>query len=58
MGHVPHWVGTVGLVLGLLFCGAFLAGEPFLALFLMLLALALVVVESRYERGLMGTRRD
>jgi hypothetical protein len=57
MADVPHWVGMVGLVLGLLFCGAFLAGEPFLAIIFMLLSLALVVVENRYERGLMGTRR-
>ena len=53
MSHVPHWVGMTGLVLGLLFCGAFLGGSPLLAVIFMVLSLALVVVENRYERGLM-----
>jgi hypothetical protein len=58
MHHVPHWVGLGGLVLSLLFCGAFLAQVPLLAIIFVLLCIALVVVENRYERGLMGTRSE
>jgi hypothetical protein len=50
MTHVPHWIGYVGLVVQLLFCGAFLAGVPWLAMIFLLLCFALVVVENRYER--------
>jgi hypothetical protein len=57
MSHVPHWVGMTGLVLALLFCGSFLGGSPSLAMFFLVLCLALVIVENRYERGLMGATR-
>jgi membrane-bound ClpP family serine protease len=57
MPEVPHWIGQVGLVLGLLLCGAFLGGALWLAVLLMIPCFALVLIESRYEQGLMGTRR-
>jgi membrane-bound ClpP family serine protease len=57
MSYVPHWVGVVGLVLALLVCGTALAGLLWLTVLLMIPAFALVIVESRYERGLIGTRR-
>jgi hypothetical protein len=57
MHDVPRWIGQVGLPLQLLFCGAFLAGVPFLAMIFLLLCFALVVVENRYERRLMGSER-
>jgi hypothetical protein len=47
MHDVPHWVGLGGLVLSLLFCGAFLAQVPLLAIIFVLLCIALVVVEIR-----------
>jgi hypothetical protein len=56
MSYVPHWVGLVGLVLALLLCGSALAGQLWLAVLLMIPCFALVIVENRYERGLMGTR--
>jgi hypothetical protein len=58
MPHVPNWIGYVGLVLQLIFCGAFLGGVPLLAMIFLLLCFAMVVVENRYERGLMGTRSE
>jgi hypothetical protein len=39
-------------------CGAFLGGAWWLAILLLIPGFALVVLENRYERGLMGTRRD
>jgi hypothetical protein len=57
MQDVPKWVGITGLVLALIFCGAFLAQAPLVAMFFLVLCVALVVLENRYERGLMGTRR-
>jgi membrane-bound ClpP family serine protease len=53
---MPHWIGLVGLVLSLIFCGAFLAGIPLLAVIFLLLCFALVVLENRYERGLRSER--
>ena len=49
---MPQWIGYVGLVLSLLFCGAFLAGVPWMAVIFLVLCFALVVVENRYERRL------
>lgn len=57
MSHVPNWIGQTGLVLALLFCGAFLGGWLSVAVPLLIPLFALVVLENRYERGLMGTRR-
>jgi hypothetical protein len=57
MSRVPNWIGQTGLVLALLFCGSFLGGAPLLAMIFLLLCFALVVVENRYERGLMGATR-
>jgi hypothetical protein len=57
MSRVPIWIGHMGLVFALLFCGSFLGGNPLLAMFFLLLCFALVVVENRYERGLMGATR-
>jgi hypothetical protein len=53
MHDVPHWIGYVGLVLQLIFCGAFLGGVPFVAVIFLLLCFVLVAVENKYER--MGT---
>jgi membrane-bound ClpP family serine protease len=57
MPDVPRWIGHVGLVLALLLCGTALAGQLWLAVLLMIPSFALVVLESRCERGLIGTRR-
>lgn len=57
MSYVPHWIGLVGLVLSLIVCGSFLAGAWQLAILLLIPLFALVVLESRYERGLMGPGR-
>jgi hypothetical protein len=54
---VPNWVGLVGLVLMLCFCGSFLGQVPLLAMIFLLLSFAMFVVENRYERGLMGTKK-
>jgi Flp pilus assembly protein TadB len=53
---MPHWIGQVGLVLALIFCGAFLAGQLWLAVLLMIPLFALVVLENRYERRLRSER--
>ena len=58
MHDVPHWIGLVGLVLMMILCGAFLGGQLWFATFLLIPCFALVIFENRYERGLMGTRRD
>jgi len=55
MPHVPHWIGLVGLLLSFVLCGSILAGQLWLFVLLIVLGLALVVVESRYARGLIGT---
>jgi membrane-bound ClpP family serine protease len=58
MSHVPRWIGQVGIVLGLILCGAFLGGQLWLAVILMIVGLALVVLENRYERGLVGPKKE
>ena len=50
MTGVPSWVGFAGLVLMLIFCGAFLGGELWFAVFLLIPCFALVLLENRYER--------
>jgi membrane-bound ClpP family serine protease len=44
-------------VLVLVLCGAALGGQVWLAVLLMIAGVALVVLENRYQRGLIGTRR-
>ena len=56
MTHVPQWIGLVGLVLMLIFCGAFLAGMLWMAVPLLIPLFALFVLEYRYERGLIRAR--
>ena len=56
MHDVPGWIGFVGLVLMLILCGAFLGGQLWFAIFLLIPCFALVVLENRYEQGLIGTR--
>jgi len=58
MAHVPHWIGQVGLVLSLIFCGSFLGGAWWVGVLLLIPLFAVVVLENRYERGLMGKTRD
>jgi|307.fasta_scaffold28881_3 hypothetical protein len=58
MHDVPGWIGFVGLVLMLILCGAFLGGQLWFAIFLLIPCFALVVLENRYERALMGTRSE
>jgi membrane-bound ClpP family serine protease len=58
MPYVPPWIGHVAFVLCLIFCGSFLGGAWWFALLLLIPAFGLVVLENRYERGLMGPRRD
>jgi hypothetical protein len=57
MTVVPHWIGATGLGLSLIFCGAFLAGSVWLALFLLIPLFALVVIEDRYQRRSTSTYR-
>jgi membrane-bound ClpP family serine protease len=54
---VPRWIGLVGMVLVLVLCGSALAGQLWLTVLLMAAGIALVVLESRYQRGLIGTGR-
>jgi membrane-bound ClpP family serine protease len=54
---VPRWIGLVGMVLVLVLCGSALAGLLWLTALLMIVGIAMVVLESRYQRGLIGTRR-
>ena len=56
MTHVPHWIGQVGLVLSLILCGAALGGQLWFAVFLLIPCFALVILENRYERGLIEPR--
>jgi hypothetical protein len=51
---MPQWIGQVGLVAMLLFCGAFLAQVPLLALVFLAAGIAVVVLENKYERGMTG----
>jgi len=41
----------------MIFCGSFLAGQLWVAIVLLIPLFALVVIENRYERGVMETRR-
>ena len=54
---VPRWIGLVGMVLVLVLCGAALGGQLWLTALLMAVGIGMVVLEDRYQRGLMGTRR-
>ena len=56
MDYVPSWIGAVGFVLMMIFCGAFLGGQLWFAIFMLIPCFALVVLENRYEQGLIGTR--
>jgi membrane-bound ClpP family serine protease len=57
MSHVPRWIGFAGFVLALIFCMSFLAGQLWGAIALLIPGFALVVLENRYERGLIGSGR-
>jgi membrane-bound ClpP family serine protease len=46
------------MVLVLALCGFAFAGQVVLTILLIIAGLALVVLENRYERGLIGARRD
>jgi membrane-bound ClpP family serine protease len=54
---VPRWIGLVGMVLVLVLCGSALAGQLWLTTLLIIAGIAFVVLESRYQRGLIGTSR-
>ena len=54
MPYVPRWIGYLGFVVALIFCAAFLGGGWWIAILLLIPSFALVVLENRYERGLMG----
>jgi len=58
MPYVPAWIGFAGLVLMLLFCGAFLAGEWWLGIPLLIPCFALVVIENRYVQRPVGSLRS
>jgi hypothetical protein len=55
---VPRWIGLVGMVLVLALCGFAFAGQVLFTILLIIASVALVVLENRYERGLIGARRD
>ena len=42
----------------MIFCGTFLAGAWWVGVLLLIPLFAVVVLENRYERGLMGTRSN
>jgi len=48
---VPNWIGQVGLVSMLMFCGSFLAQIPLLAMLFLVVGLAMVVLENKHERA-------
>jgi hypothetical protein len=50
MTQVPRWVGGIGFVLVMAFCVAFLAGQLWIALPLLIPCFALVIIENRYEQ--------
>ncbi len=54
---VPRWIGLVGMVLVLVLCGSALAGQLWLTTLLIIAGIAMVVLENRYQRGLIGTKR-
>jgi membrane-bound ClpP family serine protease len=54
---VPRWIGLVGMVLVLVLCGSALGGQVLLTVLLMIVGVAMVVLEDRYQRGLIGPRR-
>jgi membrane-bound ClpP family serine protease len=54
---VPRWIGLGGMVLVLVLCGSALAGQLWLTTLLIIAGVALVVLENRYQRGLIGTNR-
>jgi hypothetical protein len=54
---VPRWIGLGGMLLVLVLCGSALSGLLWLTVLLMIAGLALVVLENRYQRGLIGTTR-
>jgi len=56
MPRVPHWIGFVGLVLSLLMCGALLANQLWLFILLVVLGLALVRLEIKYEQAARADR--
>jgi membrane protein implicated in regulation of membrane protease activity len=48
---MPHWIGLVGLVATVIFCGAFLAhGYPLLALVFLAVGVATILLANKYER--------
>jgi len=55
---MPGWIGAVGFVLLMIFCGAFLGGQLWFAVLILIPCFVLVVLENRYERGLIGTRSE
>jgi membrane-bound ClpP family serine protease len=55
---VPRWIGLVGMVLVLALCGFAFAGQVLFTVLLIIASVALVVLENRNERGLIGERRE
>jgi membrane-bound ClpP family serine protease len=55
---VPRWIGLVGMVLVLARCGFAFAGQVLFTVLLIIASVALVVLENRYERGLIGERGE
>ena len=51
MAMVPNWIGQVGLLSMLMFCGSFLAQIPLLAMLFLVVGLAMVVLENRHQRA-------
>jgi hypothetical protein len=54
MPYVPGWVGNLGFVLVMIFCLSIFANQFWLILVTLIACFVMVVVENRYERGLMG----
>jgi uncharacterized metal-binding protein len=51
---MPNWIGQVGLIAMLIFCGSFLAQIPLLAMVFLVVGLAMAVLENKYEQGTTG----
>ena len=54
MPYVPRWVGYVGFVLVVIFAFSAFTNSVLFMFLALVACFVIVVVENRYERGLMG----
>ena len=53
MSNVPSWVQVVGFALAFLFCMSAFTNQFWLLLVMLVACFVMVVLEDRYQRGLM-----